>query len=122
MARNKNIKEDSYIREFLQLLKGRWYFVAGIIPFILGIIGYYVLASEDPELVQSLEMGDGIRFFIAAAYKSIRFYVLEYDNPEEICNNFLEIARWTAPIVTISGIAAILGNMVKHFKNRFLYR
>lgn len=122
MAKGKNIKEDSYIREFLLLLKGRWYFVVCVIPFILGIIGYYILASESHDIVESAEMGEGIRFFIAAAYKSIRFYVLEYDNPEEICNNFLEIARWTAPIVTISGIAAILGNIVKHFKNKVLYR
>lgn len=111
MAKNKNIKVDSIFYQIKQLLKDKWYFVVGIIPFILGVIGFYIQTNMDGEKF----------IFVDAAYKSIRFYVLEVDDNWDQ-NIFLEIARWTAPVVTISGIAAILGNLVKHFKNRFLYR
>lgn len=68
------------------------------LPFCLGLAGY-------------LKSGESV---LQALYSSVCLYVLEYREVE--WNIFLEIARWTAPIVTISGFLMILKNVVQRMK------
>ena len=72
-------------------------------PFILGMIGY-------------LLAGTGL---LQALYSSIRLYVLECDDAN--WNVFIEIARWTAPLATVSGILLVLKNVAQRIKDFWLY-
>lgn len=74
-----------------------------VTPCILGIIGY-------------LKAGDDI---LQALYSAVSLYLLNYFEAE--WNVFIEIARWTAPIVTVSGFLLILKNAVQGIKDFFLY-
>ncbi len=61
-----------------------------ILPAIAGFIGYLLSGST----------------ILDSAYSAVRMYILEADSCQ---NNFLiEIARWVAPICTVSGLFIIL--------------
>lgn len=73
-----------------------------VAPSILGTIGYFI---EGLSISESL-------------YYSVGLYVLNFYGDE--CNALLEIARWMAPVVTISGIFFIVKSVTQRAKN-FLY-
>ena len=62
-----------------------------LLPLVLGMIGLWVL-GEVP--------------LLDALFSCINMYVLNYGDPPE--NVFVELARWLAPITTVSGIVLAL--------------
>ena len=67
-----------------------------VAPFLIGLKGFLIYI-KNPTTDDILE----------AAYRSLNFYVL--NSEESVINNWmLQLARWTAPIVTASGILLIL--------------
>lgn len=71
-----------------------------ILPFFLGSAGY-LLAGE--EISQSM-------------YNALQLYLFEYSEVDHI-NIFLEISRWLAPIVSVSGIFIILKTTFQSLKD-----
>lgn len=71
-----------------------------ILPFFLGSAGY-LLAGE--EISQSM-------------YNALQLYLFEYSEVDHI-NIFLEISRWVAPLVSISGIFLILKTTAQSIKD-----
>lgn len=76
--------------------------IAFIIPYILGTIGY---------LLEGMSISE-------ALYYAVGLYVLNFY--AEKCNVLLEIARWTAPVVAVSGIFFIIKSVTQRAKD-YLY-
>lgn len=74
-----------------------------VLPFVLGMIGYLTAGVD----------------VLQALYSSIRLYLLECD--DATWNIFIEIARWTAPLATASGILLVLRNVAQRMKDFWLY-
>lgn len=75
-----------------------------LLPFCLGVAGF--LSSKAS--------------FLDAMFKSIGLYLLNYsDTPPNI---LIELARWTAPLATASGILLVLSKVEKRIQNYILYR
>ncbi len=72
-------------------------------PCILGTVGY-------------LQSGEG---FLQALYSGLRLYMMEYDDAE--WNFWIEIARWTAPVVTVSSFLMVLKNAAQAIKDFFCF-
>lgn len=62
-----------------------------ILPLLLGMIGLWVMAGEP---------------LLDALFSCVNMYVLNYGDPP--VNLFVELARWLAPITTLSGIMLTL--------------
>lgn len=69
--------------------------IAFVTPSILGTIGY---------LIEGLSISESL-------YYSVGLYVLNFYGDE--CNAMLEIARWMAPVVTISGIFFVVKSVTQ---------
>lgn len=74
------------------------------IPYILGVIGY--------------SMTEGMSFNDALFYP-LGLYTLNTIEPAE--NIFVEIARWTAPVMTASGLIMIVAAFERRFHNFLTY-
>ena len=74
------------------------------VPFILGTIGYLAIGEE--------ALHD-------ALFHAIGFYTLNNIEPAE--NILIELARWTAPLMTASGLVMAVSSLKRRFKNRFIY-
>lgn len=73
-----------------------------VLPAIIGFAGY-------------IWAGNGL---IDSMYLAVRMYLVEADT---INNNILiELARWAAPIVTVSGLSIILKNAIAKVKDFFV--
>jgi len=70
----------------------RFIFIA---PLIIGVFGFLYSDIES-----MLELN--IKSILNALYQSIQFYVI--NGVENADNIFIEIARWSAPLMTISGV------------------
>lgn len=108
MKVNTDINADSFLYRVRQFLKDRWYVVVGILPFVFGFIGFYRQGCD----------------FSEAAYEAIGLYLFNFDKPDDgsAVPFIIEFARWTAPVVTISGLVVILGNLINRFNNWVLYK
>lgn len=74
------------------------------LPLYLGLYGYFVLADFR---------------FSDALFRAISLYAMsDLDTPP---NSFVEIARWTAPLVTASGLIWLFTVLQERFKNWFRY-
>ncbi len=73
-----------------------------IMPCVLGTIGY-------------LTAGENV---LQALYSAMCLYVLEFNETE--WNVLIEIARWMAPIVTVSGFLMVLKNAAQGIKELWL--
>ena len=72
-----------------------------ILPALMGITGYIIAGKN----------------FFDAAYMATRMYIFDADTFD---NNFLvEIARWIAPVLTVSGLVIILKKLVVKVKEFF---
>lgn len=78
--------------------------VVFFIPFILGVIGY--------SMMEGIALRD-------ALFYPIGFYTLNTIEPAE--NVFLEIARWTAPVMTASGLVMAVAAFQQRFRNYFTW-
>lgn len=74
------------------------------IPFILGTIGFYLIEGEP--------LNDAMFF-------SIGFYTL--NNLDNATNLYIELARWTAPFVTVSGIIMAVAAFRVRCRNLLAY-
>lgn len=74
------------------------------IPFILGTIGFCLIEGEP--------LNDALFF-------SIGFYTL--NNLDNATNLFIELARWTAPLVTVSGIIMTVAALKSRCRNLLTY-
>lgn len=68
------------------------YGIVFVLPFIIGSIGYYVAGEA---------LGDSM-------YNSLSLYVISLNS--DSMNLLIEIARWTAPIMTASGLILAIKN------------
>lgn len=71
-------------------------------PFIVGSIGY-------------LKSGEGLS---QSLYSAIGLYLLDFYGEE--CNRLLEFARWTAPVMSASGIFLILKSLAQRTRDFIL--
>lgn len=71
-------------------------------PFIVGSIGY-------------LKAGEGLS---QSLYSAVGLYLLDFYGEE--CNRLLEFARWTAPVMSASGIFFILKNLAQRARDFIL--
>lgn len=74
------------------------------IPFVFGVIGF--------------RMAEGAAFNDALFY-SIGFYTLNNMDPAE--NIFIEMARWTAPLMTAGGLVMAVAAFQQRFRNYFTW-
>lgn len=74
------------------------------LPFLLGVIGFGVVEGE--------RLNDAMFF-------SVGFYTLNYTEPAS--NLFIELARWTGPLVTASGFIMAVSACKQWFQNGFAY-
>lgn len=74
------------------------------LPFLLGLYGFMAC--------------DGLNF-LDAAFNSVSLYLMNYgDTPENI---FVELARWVAPLATVSGIIMAFEQLNTALKNKIRY-
>ncbi len=74
------------------------------IPLLIGVCGFYALEHEP---------------FLDAVFNSIRLYLFNYsDHP---ANMLIEIARWTAPLMTASGVILIFNQIKEQLNQFFIY-
>lgn len=90
-------------------MQGKWIkrsikIIVFFIPFVFGVIGY--------------SMTEDIAFRDALFYP-IGFYTLNTIEPAE--NIFIEIARWTAPVMTASGLVMAVAAFQQRFRNYFTW-
>lgn len=78
--------------------------VVFFIPFILGAIGFGVVEGEP---------------FTDALFFSIGFYTL--NNIDNVSNIFIELARWTAPLMTAGGVIMAVTVLKERFLNWSTY-
>lgn len=74
------------------------------IPLIFGITGFFVLEGES---------------FLQSLFLSVGMYLMNYD--EVPPNLWIEIARWTAPLATASGVLLAIDAMYNRLRNFFLF-
>lgn len=72
------------------------------IPFVLGTAGYYISGQT---------LGDSI-------YYGIGLYGFSWENSSK--NIYIEIARWTAPLLTVAGLAAVVKSVCVFLRNGFI--
>ena len=75
-----------------------------VAPLILGVIGFSVIGQEN--------LSDGL-------FQSVLFYFL--NNTDTPSNIFIEIARWTAPLMTASWVLTALDKVRLAIRNRLVY-
>ncbi len=74
------------------------------LPFILGTIGFHI--------IEGAPLNDALFF-------SIGFYTL--NNTDPASNIFIELARWTAPLATASGLIMAVTALKQRLKDFFAY-
>lgn len=72
------------------------------IPLIVGAVGYYN---------EGLPLADAI-------YYGVRLYGLEWEGG--VNNKYIEIARWTAPLLTAAGLAAFIESVYVFLHNKWI--
>lgn len=72
------------------------------LPLFVGTVGYHMAGHT---------LAD-------AVYYSICLYGLDWDG--SACNGFIEAARWTAPLLTVAGLATVVKNVYSFFRRRFI--
>lgn len=72
---------------------------AFVLPFILGTISY----------IQLYDNG-----LFNAMYSSIRLYLIDFDGDPANVSTIMQIARWTAPLMTATALLAALSGFFKH--------
>lgn len=72
------------------------------LPLIVGTVGYYMAGQSLTD----------------AIYYGICLYGLEWDGATY--NGFIEAARWTAPILTVAGLATVMKNVYAFFRRKFI--
>ena len=85
----------------MKILKKAGFVLLFVLPAIAGFVGY-LLAGEA---------------WADAAYLAIRMYLLDADSRKN--NLFIEIARWVAPVFTVSGLAIMLKKAFSRIKDFF---
>lgn len=71
------------------------------IPLVIGTIGYYLAGMS----------------FLDALYFGLRLYGLEWENDAK--NIYVEVARWTAPLLTAAGFVAVIKRVYIFLRKRF---
>lgn len=97
----KSTKKEGLLRRWLKEHHGARQVLKGLIalPMILGIVGL-------------MQEGNS---FLNAAFKCVTMYALNYG--EDPGNIFTELARWSAPVATASGLVLVLAAVNKRFHN-----
>lgn len=101
-----NTEEKSF------LVFKRIFLVLSPIPFLLGVIGYYNSNSGE-------SVSKAIYYRISdAIYNSICLYGFGWNSAET--NVWLEIARWTAPLVTAAGLVAFFAHVYTIIRTKII--
>lgn len=74
-----------------------------LLPAVIGMIGFHQTDLS----------------FSDCAYSTLKMYLLDYDG--ECSNILINIARWTAPLVTASGIILLWNHIRIWIRNTYLY-